>query len=341
MKAHELLQSRRANWNELERLCMTMQNRRQTSLDGATIARFASLYRSACADLALSESFQLPKHTVDYLHNLVGRAHNQLYRSRRFQIRAWSRELFVNVPRQLFRDNCVRLAAAIFWGLFIVAMFLASPASPDPNFASRLVGDEGLKSMRESFSNPPTDRDADGGSFAASFYIWHNTTIGLRVFAWGLLFGVGGLYETAFNAIYLGAIFGHMTGATERDNFYHFVTAHGPFELNAIVLSAATGMRLGWALVATGGLTRVDSLRQAGKKAMPVVGAMMALFALAALIEGFISPSALPYEAKAAVAAISSAMLMTYFVLLGWPPPADEEIDPWTAMPWLETAHAD
>ena len=38
---------------------------------------------------------------------------------------------------------------------------------------------------------------------------------------------------------------------------------------------------------------------------------------LAALIEGYVSPSSLPYEVKAAVASTSSAILMIYFVMLG------------------------
>jgi hypothetical protein len=41
------------------------------------------------------------------------------------------------------------------------------------------------------------------------------------------------------------------------------------------------------------------------------------LFLLAALIEGFLSPSAAPYWVKLAVAAVSGAMLLFYLVGLG------------------------
>jgi hypothetical protein len=40
---------------------------------------------------------------------------------------------------------------------------------------------------------------------------------------------------------------------------------------------------------------------------------------LAALIEGYISPSALPYGVKASVAAMSTCVLGFYFVVLGYP----------------------
>jgi hypothetical protein len=43
------------------------------------------------------------------------------------------------------------------------------------------------------------------------------------------------------------------------------------------------------------------------------------LFFLAALIEGFVSPSPLPYAIKAFIAIASASLLMFYFVILGYP----------------------
>ena len=85
MKVAALLEQRQQNWFELDRLCG--QSRR--TMDAATVARFAAMYRAACADLALADAYQLPPNTVQYLHQLVGRAHNQLYRSRPFDLAAW------------------------------------------------------------------------------------------------------------------------------------------------------------------------------------------------------------------------------------------------------------
>ena len=42
-------------------------------------------------DLALADAYQLPPTTVEYLHQLVGRAHNQMYRGRGFNFAAWLR----------------------------------------------------------------------------------------------------------------------------------------------------------------------------------------------------------------------------------------------------------
>src|SRR5689334_9089659 len=102
MKVAELLEQRRDNWRELEELCSRLESRKKRTLDSQTLLRFSSLYRSACADLALADSYQLPSNTIYYLHQLVGRAHNQLYRSRHFDFSSWPREMLHDLPQRLF-----------------------------------------------------------------------------------------------------------------------------------------------------------------------------------------------------------------------------------------------
>jgi uncharacterized membrane protein SpoIIM required for sporulation len=253
---------------------------------------------------------------VGYLHRLVGRAHNQLYRSRKFNVSTWADQLLVEVPRRLFSDNALRLAFCVFWGMFLLSAFMAYST---PGYAERVMGEAWINMLEESFSAPIQGRGVGLSSGMAGFYIFNNTGIGLRCFAFGLLFGVGGLYVTVFNASLLGAAFGHMATVPQGESFFHFVTAHGPLELTAIVLSAAAGMRLGFSLVDTGGLARIASLRRAARETMPTMGAAMIMFLLAAAIEGFLSPSAAPYWIKATVAVFSSAMLVFYFLVLGYP----------------------
>ena len=242
MKVADFLKQRRENWQELEQLCGQMETRRKKRLGPVMVDRFASLYRAACADLALADSYQLPPNTVQYLHRLVGRAHNQLYRSRSFNVSTWSHHLFYVVPQRIFADPCLHTAFCVFWGIFLLSMFLAW-SDNWPQFARTMLTPEYLDQMESNFA------DEIGSSLnanAASFYIRHNTGIGLQCFAGGLLL-IPGLLVTIFNAAHLGAAFGYMAQPeiTSGENFFHFVTAHGPFELTAIVMSSAAGLRLG------------------------------------------------------------------------------------------------
>jgi uncharacterized membrane protein SpoIIM required for sporulation len=132
---------------------------------------------------------------------------------------------------------------------------------------------------------------------------------------------IPGLYTTAYNATALGASFGFMArGETEGgDSFLEFVTAHGAFELTAIALAAAAGLRIGSGWLFTGGLTRLASVRARAREALPVMGVSVVLFFLAAMTEGLLSPSSVPYLFKAMWGIFSSALLMFYFVVLGYP----------------------
>jgi uncharacterized membrane protein SpoIIM required for sporulation len=314
MKVSELLETRWANWRELDRLCTLLAGHWAKTVRPEMVTRMAALYRAACADLALADAYQLPPGTIDYLHRLVGKAHNQLYRSRKFAYASWLEELLVTVPQRLFNDNCLRLAFCIFWGMFLLA---ASLAYHQPGFAERVWSKDTLMQIDEMYSRPPEEHGING--MMVGFYIWNNPGIGLQCFAGGLLLGIGGLYITGVNASMLGAVFGYMARGPHRENFIHFVTAHGPLELTAVVLSAAAGMRLGFSLIDSKGMTRSASLRAAARETLPVAITAMLMFFLAAMIEAFLSPSAAPYPVKVAVAAVSAGALAFYFVILGYP----------------------
>jgi uncharacterized membrane protein SpoIIM required for sporulation len=320
MKVVELLAQRRASWQELDQLCATLQNRRKKSITPDVSLRFSDLYRAACADLALADAYQLPTNTVQYLHRLVGRAHNQLYRSEPFAIARWKVMLFEEVPRYIFADRCVQLSFFLFWGIFILSALLANSERLFPGYAEAMIGEAMMTQLQTSFSTPPRGRSISGGMLMAAYYISHNTGIGLKCFAGGLAI-IPGIYLTLYNAAALGASFGYMArdNIKQGENFFEFVMAHGPFELTAIVLSAGAGLRLGVSFISTRGWSRWDSLRITARDAMPIMGASAILFFLAAITEAFVSPSSLPYAIKAMVAVIASLMLLFYFVVLGMP----------------------
>jgi len=318
MKVAELLERRKANWHELEQLCDVVKKRKPSAVQ---VSRFATLYRAACADLALADAYQLPPNTVQYLHRLVGQVHNQLYRAKRFAFATWTHVLLVEVPQRIFRDGCVQLVFVLFWAIFLGSAFISASPEIWPDYAEQVLTPEQIQKMQSDFGQPISRKSANAAAQMAGFYIWHNTTIGLKCFAGGLLV-IPGLFITVFNAAMLGAVFGFMSrpGIAAGENFFEFVTAHGPFELTAIVLSAGAGLRLGMSWIVTNGMQRSASLHIAAKESMPLMGAAMVLFFLAALIEAFISPSGyIPYSVKISVAVISSGILLFYFLVLGFP----------------------
>ncbi len=316
MNVTERLREREGAWRELEHLLALTDQRRTRRLATAESLKLAALHRAVCVDLALAVEHNLPRRTLEYLQSLVTRSHGALYRSAGLDRRAWGHALFVDAPRRLRSDASLKIAAGVFWGVFLTTALLAAGRE---TFGPSVLGKPMLEQIDTMYSHPLNGPDAAMGrddSFMAGFYIQHNTSIGLRCFAWGILLGLGSLYELVHNAIVLGTIFGYMARGPNAVRFYTFVTAHSSFELTAVVFSAAAGLRMGWGLIETQGESRPRSLAREAANALPALGAAVVLFFLAAFVEGFVSASSIPYPLKAAVA-IASALLIVLYLMLG------------------------
>ncbi|MCA1481970.1 stage II sporulation protein M, partial [Bradyrhizobium sp. NBAIM08] len=121
----------------------------------------------------------------------------------------------------------------------------------------------------------------------------NNISIALRTFASGLLAGLGTLLVLLFNGVIIGSVAGHLQHIGHGDPFWRFVAGHGAFELTAIAIAGGAGLQMGYALVDTGGRTRLGSLRAQGRDlAIIILGAAVMLF-IAAGLEAFWSPSAI------------------------------------------------
>jgi len=312
MKVADIITARTPDWQALERDVARFRSTPSRRLEPDHVAAFARRYRAACSDLALAAGMRFPDGTVDYLEQLVADAHTQLYRTESFSILAWLRGLLVDVPQRTLADPCTWITASVFVVLFMGGM---AASRLRPEFATDVVGDAALADVEAMYADRPGSGGfTTGRATMAGFYVFNNAGIGLQCFAGGILLGIGSLVVLAFNGLFLGTVFGHMLGSPVADHFGEFVTAHAPFELTAIVLSAAAGLRLGWSLVDTRGWDRWESLRRTAPAALGTAGLATTLFVLAAFVEGFISPAGIGHAPKIAVACLCSLLLSGYFL---------------------------
>jgi uncharacterized membrane protein SpoIIM required for sporulation len=137
-------------------------------------------------------------------------------------------------------------------------------------------------------------------------YIYNNISIGFRTFASGLLACVPAVVVLVTKGVMFGAIGGHLTAIGYGDTFWRFVVGHSGFELSAIVLAGGAGLRIGWALIAPGRLSRRRALVESGKDGAQIVYGVFVLLVLAAFVEAFWSslvsvPAAIKYAVGALV----------------------------------------
>jgi uncharacterized membrane protein SpoIIM required for sporulation len=161
-------------------------------------------------------------------------------------------------------------------------------------------------------------REAQNDWVMFGFYIRNNIGVAFQCFAGGLFAGLGSLFFLAFNGAYGGAIAGYLTQKNLGDTFYSFVVTHAAFELTAIVLSGAAGLRLGHALLAPGRLTRQQALVLAAKESAVIIYGVMVLLLVAAAIEAFWSAAQwIPPLMKYGVATLCWIAVISYLTLQG------------------------
>jgi uncharacterized membrane protein SpoIIM required for sporulation len=190
----------------------------------------------------------------------------------------------------------------------------------DPGFILHLLDADNVQQFDAMYSD---DADAFGRTRSAGddwqmfgFYVMHNIGIGFRCFAAGIFAGVGSAALVVFNGIQIGAVGGYLIGAGHAQNFLSFVVTHSAFELTAIVLAGAAGLRLGYAWIAPGRHTRLEALRLAARHAVVIVYGVIGLLLIAAAVEAFWSSAR--WIAPAVKYGVGGACWVLVLAYLGW-----------------------
>jgi uncharacterized membrane protein SpoIIM required for sporulation len=310
----DFVAERRADWDEFERLLG--DGRRLDRLAPSSITRVAALYRAVCADLMRAQGSGYAPDVIALLDGLAARGHNALYSAPPYRLGAVWDLLAVDFPRTLRKHRrFLALSAALFILPGLLGFFAARASRA---FALHVLPESTAEMMEKSYAEGFNKGRSEGQDASmAGFYVYNNIGIAFRCFATGVLLGLGSAFFLIYNGLVIGAVAGLVTSAGHGRNLLTFTCGHSSFELSAIVISGMAGMVMGYALVETNGLTRWASVRRRGRDlAILVLGAAFMLL-IAALIEGFWSPSGVPAQVKWVVALVNCTMVGLYFTLAG------------------------
>jgi len=305
---------RHRDWNELDGLIGVggaLHNK-----DGPGISRTASLYRCLCNDLTRAEAARYSPDLLAYLHGLAGRTHNVLYGARPLRARGALRLLLVDFPIELRKNyRLFFLSCALFLIPWAIGLF---GALYSPDFAKEVLPASALDGMADAYSQGfRSGRSSGQDAQMTGFYVYNNVGIAFRCFATGVLFGLGSIFFLIYNGLVIGTVTGWVMQAGHGSNIWTFMCGHGPYEITAILISGGAGLQMGYSLVATGGLTRLGSLRRQSKSILAQIVGAAAMLVIAALIEGFWSPSAVPDQVKWVFSAVNSALVIGFLVFAG------------------------
>ncbi len=311
----------RAEWQELEEhLDAVLKRTSRQPKEPLRGERIAALYRRACEHLALARARSYPAYLLDRLDRLTADAHQVIDQQREFGAAALWRIAARDFPRAVRADAAyVWLATALF---AVPTLVLGVLVYFEPGLVLSVLDAATAAQFEEMYSRSAETigrtSDAGGNWMMFGFYISNNVGIAFQCFASGLAAGLGSIFFLAYNGASIGAVAGYLTERGLGDTFYSFVVTHGAFELTAIALSGAAGLKLGHSLLAPGRRTRRESLVHSARESVVIVYGVTAMLIVAAAVEAFWSSAAwIPPPLKYGVAAVCWIGVLAYLALQG------------------------
>jgi len=311
------------DWTELEALLEAMAARRPwRGADAPPLAsaRIAALYRGACEHLALARARSYPAHIVDRLERMTTSAHQIIYHHRELGLARIGRMAAAEFPAAVrAHGRYVALAAATF---LLPTIVLAVLVYRHPELILSLVDSATVSSFESMYSRSADSigrvREATTDWMMFGYYIRHNIGVAFQCFAGGLFAGCGSVFFLAYNGAFAGALGGYLTQRGLASTFFSFIVTHSAFEVTAIVLAGAAGLRVGESLLRPGRMTRRQALVEATRDSAILLYGVAGMLLVAAAVEAFWSSAGwLPPVVKYGSAAACWTAVIAYFGLQG------------------------
>jgi uncharacterized membrane protein SpoIIM required for sporulation len=306
----EFEESNESRWREFEGFL----GKSDRDLDSE---RFLALYRSCCEQLALAQARGFPAHVIERLSIMAAQGHQILYRQSEFGWARVGRLLLQEFPDRVRLHWRYALAAALIFLVPTVGVGWAVYRRPE--LILSVVDSQTAESFQRMYA--PTAnaigsmRNADGDWQMFGFYIMNNIGIAFQCYVTGIVFGVGSLFFLAYNGAFGGAVGGYVASLGFGGTFFPFIATHSAFELTAIVLCGAAGLRLGHAVLLPGRLSRLVALQIAARETSVIIFGAAAMLVIAAVIEAFWSSAAwVAPNAKYLFAAACWSLVALFFL---------------------------
>lgn len=302
----------RPSWDRLDEL-VRRAARHPGRLPAAELEELVVRYQRTATQLSYARTYFRDPALDAQLSALVGRAASVVYGSRPRTLRSVGRFFAATFPGSLWRIRWfvavatgLTLAAALAVAVWIGTSTAALEASAPGAVREAYVQDD----FEAYYSAQPS------AQFASQVFT-NNLRVGVLAFA----AGIAGCVVTAFILVQNGANLGLAAGlfsvAGELPRFWGLIVPHGLLELTAVFVAGGAGLRLGWTIIDPGDRRRGDALVEEGRRAMGVVLGLVLVFAVAGVIEGFVTGSALPTAGRVGIGVAAEVAFLAYVGILG------------------------
>ncbi|WP_199423552.1 stage II sporulation protein M [Actinotalea solisilvae] len=293
---------------------------RRSGLSGAEADELVRLYQEVATHLSTIRSVAPDPAVVSRLSDVLGRARSAIAGT---HDPSWSdvvRFLTVVVPVAFYRVRwwtvavtVVFCAIAVVAGVHVYGDTDAQAAMGTPAQLQQYADEE----FANYYSNYP------GQSFAAQ--VWtNNAWIAAQCVAFGIT-GILPVYVLIQNAVAVGSAGAVMALHDGLGVFFSLILPHGLMELTAIFVAGAAGLKIFWTIIDPGGRPRGRALAEEGRSLFVVAIGLVGVLGVSGLVEGFVTPSPLPWWLKIVIGALVLAAYWVYVLVLGRRAAADGE----------------
>lgn len=296
-------------WERLEVLSERALGRRVARLEAPEVDELVALYQQASGHLAYARtSFRDPA-LLARLTSVVARANAAVYGRRARASAALARFVGASFPAAVWvcRRAIAAAAACLLVPAVAVGVWLAGSeraldvAIPEATQEALLASE-----FEDYYSSGPASH------FSARVTI-NNIQVSAIAFALGALV-VPGAALLAANGVNVGQAGGLFVAEGQGGQFFGLILPHGLLELTAVAVAGGAGLRIGWALLVPGDRTRAAALAEEGRRAVALVLGTALAFAVAGLIEGFVTPAPLPTAVRVGVGVAVEALFLLWVI---------------------------
>ena len=305
----------RPRWQRLESMLGQIEARGPRGTSRPFLRELSALYRATTGDLAFAQTHYQGTTLLLFLHQLVARAHNQIYRPHRLSPRVISNFFRNEVPLAV-RSHL----QAVTWSAIIFMMGIAlglSAVQFDERAASLVLPSNVLNSIYSGQMWTGNIFSVMPASVVSTYIFTNNISVALLAFAGGLSFGLLTTWILFQNGFTIGVLFKLCANYGLLGSLLEFIASHGILEISSILVAGGAGFAVANALLNPGSLSRGDALSLRSRTAVRMaVGAVPSLIA-AGCIEAFISPSHFPVWFKAVIGLTLGAVFWLYLLFTG------------------------
>lgn len=298
--------SRESNWARLDQLA------KYRNLSGAQADEFYQLYQRTTADLAYLRANAPDPDLILRVSATLGRARSKLTTRHSSILSAIKTFFFSTLPYAFYRIRWWSLAVTISCITVFSAVLLIYSCNPG------LVESLGTKDQLDYYAKVAFEQYySEHPHSDFTIMVWtNNAWIALQCVASGVT-GIIPLYVLWSNSVAVGQAGAILSSRDLLSEFFQLILPHGQLELFAIFIAGAAGLRLFWAWVKPQNMPRTQALAAEGRHTALVGIGLIFVLLISGMIEGFVTPSALPWPVKIAIGTAALLAVIFWFSYFG------------------------